>query len=280
MTAASSITISNWLQRAQQILEDAHVDSARLDALVLLADKTGRDKSWLLAHPDESMSAAAVSRLGEAVSRRTRHEPLAYIRGKIEFYGHEFMVNEHVLVPRPESEAMLELLDTYLANHTIQHIADIGTGSGALAISSKLAHPEITVYASDVDEACIDIAQTNAANLGADVTFLVGDLLHALTPFVSSAKTYGILCNLPYVPDAYPVNRAATYEPRLALFGGEDGLDLYRRLFSGIDALPHKPDFIVTEALESQHPSLKSLASQYGYTVSESSGLAQLFTLH
>ncbi|MCA9326933.1 peptide chain release factor N(5)-glutamine methyltransferase [Candidatus Saccharibacteria bacterium] len=279
MTAASSTTISNWLQKAQNSLEAGGIESARLDALVLLADETGHEKSWLLAHGDETLKASSLLRLRRAIERRTTHEPLAYIRGKIEFYGHEFVVDEHVLVPRPESEAILELLHEYLKNHTLEAIADIGTGSGALAISAKLAHPELTVYASDIDSACIELAKRNASTLESAVTFVEGDLLQPLLPvFGNSQQAYAILCNLPYVPEAYPVNNAAKHEPRLALFGGSDGLDLYRQLFTAIGGLSEKPIAIFTESLESQHDALQTIASKYGYIEARADGLAQLFS--
>lgn len=269
------MTTLDWLTAAQQTLQDHHIDSARLDALILLEDQIGRDRAWLLAHPEHVLEDRDVASLQILLNKRTDHQPMAYIRGHQEFYGRSFTVNEHVLVPRPESETIIELLIAHAAENEV--IADIGTGSGALGITAQLELPDSTVYVTDIDEACLALACDNAERLGAHVTPKAGDLLTALEGDAMSITT--LLCNLPYVPLHYPINTAATHEPELALFSGEDGLDAYRLLFEQLQNLAMQPKLIVCESLESQHAALTKIAATANYKPRETRGLIQAFVL-
>lgn len=275
-------TIASWLEQSIATLQHAGIETARLDALVLLSDELGQDKSWCLAYPEHKLQRSQIESLNKKIVQRSAHIPLAYIRGRAEFYGREFMVNEQVLVPRPESEAMIELLKESVGRRASGVvICDIGTGSGCLAITAKLELHGAQVYGVDIDPACLEIAQANAEKLHADVTFLSGDLL---LPFIEarSPKLEArliILANLPYVPANYPINIAATHEPRLALFGGGDGLDHYRRFFAQLLSLESKLLCIITEALDTQHQAIAQLAEQAGYTLSDGQNLAQCFRL-
>src|SRR3989344_881274 len=126
-----------WLKQAANTLKTANIGSARLDALVLLEDELNRDKAWILAHPEQPILAQSLKKLNKKLARRTNHEPLAYIRGFSELYGRKFKVNKRVLEPRPESEAMIDLLKE-LRLPKNSWLADIGTGSGALGITAAL----------------------------------------------------------------------------------------------------------------------------------------------
>ncbi len=276
--------INDWLAQATQKLEVAGVESARLDCLVLLEDGTGRDRSWLLAHDDETINPSIIQKLDEQIQRRSTHEPLAYIRGKSEFYGREFLVNAVVMEPRPETEAMVELLKqlhkVQSSKFKVQRIVDVGTGSGCLAITAKLEFPNADVHAVDVSADALEVAEKNAKKLRADVTFYEGNLLEPLRTLDFGLWT--LLCNLPYVPNDYEVNQAATHEPKLALFGGVDGLDYYRQLFEQLESSKFKdqrPKYILTESLKFQHHSLASLARKYGYTLEKTEDLIQVFSL-
>jgi release factor glutamine methyltransferase len=275
------MTISDWLQKGTQKLEAAGIGTAHLDVLVLLEDALGKDRSWLLAHPEMTVQGSTLYSLGRKIRRRAQHEPLAYIRGKTEFYGREFMVNKHVLEPRPESETMIDLA-LKVIGYRLKVIAekrrvmDVGTGSGALAITAKLEVPDAEVVATDIDPKCLKISRQNARKLEADVKFLQGDLLEPL--YNLKPITYNlILANLPYVPDAFTINQAAMNEPRHAIFGGPDGLDLYRRLFGQIKALPVKPQYVVTESLPFQHEQLTNIAQSAGYQTERSADFIQVF---
>lgn len=272
-----SITLGSWLHDAEIHLKDAGVETARLDCLVLLSDELVRDKSWVLAHPEHQLEARQVKKLDTRIAHRARHTPLAYLRGHAEFYGRDFLVNADVLVPRPESEDMIGLLEQIMTDE-IEMIYDIGTGSGALAITAKLEFPRAAIVAIDIDNACLATAQNNAKRLCADITLLQGDLLEPIQKAVSGKQKAIILANLPYVPIDYPINKAAAHEPKLALYSGTDGLDHYRKLFAEAAAFTAAPAHIITESLFTQHEALVSIAAQHGYRLTSAKDLAQLFT--
>ncbi len=276
--------ISSWLEQAGRKLTAKDVPTARLDCLVLLEDLLGKDRAHLLAHPELELTNEQERVLNEQIERRSKHEPLAYIRGKSEFYGREFMVNAHTLEPRSETETMLTLLKKQIEDWRLRNedneltLVDVGTGSGAIAVTAKLEFPQSRVIATDISQKCLETAQQNANNLNADVTFFLGNLVEPLLdPQSSVLSPLAILANLPYVPDSHTINKAAMFEPRLAIFGGADGLDLYRELFAQIDRQEHKPQYILTEALPFQHKDLALIAKSHGYTLAKTDDFIQLF---
>lgn len=272
--------IRDWLKNSIQRLETANVSTARLDCLVLLEDETGKDRSWLLAHPKYELQIEQLNNLSTKLAQRSKNTPLAYIRGTCEFYGREFAVNQHVLVPRPESEAIIELLkslwDGGPAKHKMTMLADIGAGSGSLAITAKLELPTLDVIATDIDKLCLRIAQENARTYNVAIATMEGDLAEPLFGMQPSADI--LLCNLPYVPNDYEINAAAKHEPELALYGGSDGLELYRRLFNQLRRLQPKPRYIFTESLPQQHDELAAIARAAGYQLQKTDDFIQLYT--
>ena len=271
------MTIQQWLTHTIATLNEAGIETARLDSLVLLSDELGRDKSWVLAHPEHILQRSEIKNLNTKITQRIQHTPLAYLRGRAEFYGREFIINEHVLVPRPESEAMIELLKRNIPKNYDGVIVDIGTGSGALGITAALEFPTAQVYASDIDPRVLLVARNNATQLHAAITFLSGNLLDAFRHKTSVLQNAILLTNLPYVADGYPINTAATHEPPLAIFGGSDGLMLYRTLCAQLTVLNTKPSVIVTESLCMQHEKIAQLMNTVSYTLRSSDGLAQYF---
>lgn len=286
-------TIGKILKTSTKKLEQAGITTARLDCLVLLEDATGKDRAWLLAHPEATVQGSTLYSFTKLVERRAGHEPLAYLRGVSEFYGREFSVNAHTLEPRPETETMIELLIKLIANQNKQKtrskqhtasvdndtILDIGTGSGCIAITAQLELPGATVLATDIDTTCIKTAQTNATQLRANVTFYTGNLLEPVLPALNNVKTKRtiVLANLPYVPENHTINQAAMHEPKHAIFGGPDGLDYYRQLFTQIGQLASLPEYIFTESLPFQHESLRAIAKPYGYTEQSVQDFIQVF---
>lgn len=286
------MTTQDWLQTSSEILNKNGIGTARLDCLVLLEDATGKDRAWLLAHPEENLTklftlqGVTLQQLNSKRRRRAEHQPLAYIRGKSEFYGRDFIVNKNVLEPRPESETMIELLKQLVAGRqslvaSNLTIVDVGTGSGALAITAKLEIPNAKVIATDIDPKCLVVAKKNAQKLGAKVKFFQDDLLE---PFLQGYTLQNLqklftvlLCNLPYVPDSFKVNQAAAMEPKIAIFGGSDGLDLYRQLFKQINSLPAKPYFVLCESMPPQHKKLAVIAKKAGYRLKSTKDFVQLF---
>ena len=324
------------------------------------------------------MRGPSSHKLGEQIRRRAKHEPLAYIRGKTEFYGREYFVNSHTLEPRPESETMVVLLketlnnkrflvecpntpsknipphnssayNTYkvapcnfttpLSSHKVAPckycgvaggvltVVDVGTGCGALGITAKMEFPDIEVILTDIDATCLKTARQNATNHKVNVTFSRGNLLQPLLhsqpgftyvepgdvfslsseikriddtlheqrkgktspgPQANSrvassdrkqavGDTWILLANLPYVPDAHTINQAAMFEPKHAIFGGPDGLDLYREMFSQIKLSENKPCLIFTESLPFQHEDLSKIARNCEYKLTKTHDFIQVF---
>ncbi|MEK7594770.1 MAG: peptide chain release factor N(5)-glutamine methyltransferase [Patescibacteria group bacterium] len=265
------MNIREWLQDATKLLQTASIATARLDCLVLLEDVLGLDRAHLLAEPEAQLTTEQQAKLTNLLNRRAAHEPLAYIRGHCEFYGRDFVVGPGVLVPRPESETIIDLFKELAASRVLWQnpdhklrIADVGTGSGALGITTALEVPNCTVDLIEIDDKALQIAQINVDKLTPGISVIKSDLLK------SSPKDYDILlCNLPYVPDKHKINQAAQHEPKIALFAGQDGLDLYRKLFDQISKLNIKPLYLLIEAFPDQHAELQKMAEAKGYTLEQ-----------
>lgn len=256
-----------------QKLKDAGVDSPRRDCMVLIEDLLTKDRSWVNAHADFELSAEQIKVLDAQISRRIKREPLAYIRGKAWFYGRFFQVDPNVMVPRPESEAFIELLKTIKP----KTIIDIGTGSGCLAITAKLELPKSQVIASDIDDKALKIAQRNAKKYNADIKFIQGSLLEPIKGLDFYSAT--IITNLPYVPDGLVTSGEIKYEPKNALFSGKDGLDHYRNFWEQIMELSSKPRYVLAESLEDQHQKLNKMAESSDYKLTKKDILVQQFEL-
>lgn len=316
------MNVAQWLREAQQRLQNADIETARLDAVVLLEDCLSTNRTHLLAHPETELTTEQLKTLTKQLERRAQHEPLAYIRGKSEFYGREFIVSPAVLEPRPESETMIELLKRYAqegtfgrdhpvgtvsetdqlaietgsslqcperdANGTILRIADVGSGSGAVGITAALELSNVHVELLEIDDAAIEIAKRNVIYFATDIPVIKSDLLWPVQGAATrqtqrkaiATHEYDILlCNLPYVPDEHTINQAATFEPRLAIFGGQDGLDLYRQLFAQLAQLARKPLLILCESLPAQHEMLAAIATTAGYRQDAEDDFIQAFVL-
>lgn len=258
----NKLTTSEWLNNSFKLLGKAGIGTARLDALVLLEDVTGIDRAKLLAESGTGLTSVQIKELNNLLNRRKQHEPLAYVRGKSEFYGREFIITPAVLEPRPESETMIEelLILPDLPNNV--YIADIGTGSGALGITAKFELPDARIDLIDIDQKALKIAKTNVDNFTLRINVICNDLLDDI-----KTKYDALLCNLPYVPDDFKINTAAGHEPRNAIFGGQDGLDIYRKLFKQLDQRESHVLYILTESLPTQHIELTKIAKKSGYEI-------------
>ena len=214
----------------------SQVARARRDAEVLLLLALQRklpdvNRAWLIAHQDDTVAPEAVSGLRAMLDRRIAGEPMQYISGETEFRGLPFLVNRHVLIPRPETEHLVEKVVALAAEFRRPRILDVGTGSGAIAISIRHACPDAIVTATEISEPALDLARRNAERLGFTkrVRFLQGDLLAP----VAGERFDIIVSNPPYVPERDRASLSVEvrdYEPAQALFAGEDGLAIYRRL--------------------------------------------------
>ncbi len=206
-------------------------ESAALDAQVLLAHILGHSRAWVFAHPEFELTAEQTCALERAVDRLQAGEPLPYILGHWEFYAADFVITPAVLIPRPETELLVETALAWLrANPGRRLAADVGTGSGCIAISLAAHVESLCILASDISGAALDVARQNARRHGVDdrVHQVQADLLPA------TRRPFDLICaNLPYIPGAKLAElRVAQWEPRLALDGGADGLVLVEGLLA------------------------------------------------
>jgi release factor glutamine methyltransferase len=205
-------------------------DTPRLDAQVLLAYILDKPRPWLLSHPDEFLTPSQEKNFALAASRLVAGEPLPYVIGHWEFYGLDFQVNPHVLIPRPETELLIEHALDWLRSHPKRRwAADIGTGSGCIAVSMAAKLPDLQVLASDISLPALSVAKTNARKHGVAgrIEFIQADLLD-----FAPAAPFDLICaNLPYIPTAsLPTLSIPNHEPILALDGGINGLELIHRM--------------------------------------------------
>jgi|SRR5579871_1353847 len=221
------MTIQTALLQGTKLLEEGAIAAPRLTAEVLLAHATRRDRAYLYAHSDEELREVSWIHYGRYLHERLKGKPTQYITGIQEFYGREFRVTPDVLIPRPETEHLIEAALRHAAPGAV--VLDIGTGSGAIAATLALELSDPRVFAIDVSERALRVAAGNAARLGARVAFVEGDLASGIRD-----RSIDILAsNPPYVPaaDRDGLQREVRdYEPHLALFAGPTGLEIYERL--------------------------------------------------
>ncbi|HZO94504.1 MAG TPA: peptide chain release factor N(5)-glutamine methyltransferase [Candidatus Baltobacteraceae bacterium] len=236
--------------------------SGRLDAVFLLAHAGSVTRAEMLAHPERDLPDEVATRFEALVARRAGGVPLAYVTGEAGFYGRMFGVDERVLVPRPETEAIVEWAVRHLRaiRREDGSACDVGTGSGAIAVTLAAELPRLGICASDVSAAALSVARRNAARNGVfqHVTFLRGDLAEPLLPY----GPYDCVCaNLPYVPSAEcaPAPEPVGFEPVLARDGGPDGLDLYRRLVPDLPRLVTARGIVLLEAASSNARRLEEM---------------------
>ncbi|OPY59685.1 MAG: Release factor glutamine methyltransferase [Pelotomaculum sp. PtaU1.Bin035] len=228
-----AVTVKEALSRARKRLMDGGADSPALDAEVLLAYVTGLDRAGLYRDLANVLAPGEEAVFSALVARRRAGEPVAYLTGRKEFMGLEFIVNRFVLIPRPETELLVEAAARLSPAPSL--IVDVGTGSGAIAVSLAVLVPEAVVYATDRSFEAIETARLNAYLHGAGqrVLFFQGDLLAPLSGLDLAGRVDLVTANLPYIPTkdlpALPRD-VRLFEPPSALDGGADGLDLYRRL--------------------------------------------------
>ena len=212
------------LSQSRTTLSRNAIEDASLEAELLLRHALKINRTQLYLDFEEELSPRDEIAYEKLIERRLKGEPAAYIIGHREFYGRDFQVNHHTLIPRPESELLVETALELAQERNLYAIADIGTGGGAIAISLALELPGAKIYATDISPAALEVAHTNCQRHGvADrVTLLQGDMLEPLTEPVDL-----IVANLPYVRES---ELASTFEPTIALDGGADGTEMIARL--------------------------------------------------
>ncbi|MBI5824158.1 MAG: peptide chain release factor N(5)-glutamine methyltransferase [Chloroflexi bacterium] len=224
--------------KIRDLLDDAarglvFSDTPQLDAQIILAHVIGRPRSWLIAHLETPLTPPQIDSAQQAFARLKAGEPLPYIIGHWEFFGLDFNVTKDVLIPRPETELLVEKSISWLTSRPeARSVVDVGTGSGAIAISIASHIPNVKILATDISPAALKVAKSNAHkfNVQSQIEFIECDLLPS--SFILDPSSFDLLCaNLPYIPTE-TLHKLPIYgsEPTLALDGGLDGLDPYRRL--------------------------------------------------
>ena len=252
--------VSDLLNETARRLEAAGIENGRLQAELLLAFALEVTREGLYVRLADPMAGEATERLEALIGRRLSGEPLQHLLGRQEFWSIPFRVGPQVLIPRPETELLVEealkLLSGSAPGRSCR-VLDLGTGSGAIAVALAREAPSISVVATDLSPQTLVLARENAREAGVldRVRFVVADLLSAFRPGRPDGCFDLVLSNPPYIPrpDLGRLSReVAEFEPRLALDGGEDGLDLYRRLFSEAGACIGPGGWVLVEVGQGQ----------------------------
>lgn len=254
------MTLDQWLQAASTSLADNMIPSARLDAEIILAHTINRSRTWIHAHGDELLDPRRQDIADTRIQLRLERTPIAYIVGHKEFYGRLFAVTPDVLIPRPESEAVITIALAWIKTHpSAIHAVDVGTGSGCLGITLKKECPNIDVTLSDTSARALRIAKQNAAQHNATVRAIEGSLLD---PYPLSADL--ILANLPYVDPTWHTSEETAFEPREALFANQDGLALIYELIRQCETKLATTGLVILEADPRQHAAIIDAAHAVG----------------
>lgn len=273
-----ALVINDWLADATRQLVSGEIPSARLDSELILAHTLRKNRSYLHAHPEEILTERSIEIANARLSLRLERVPVAYIIGHKEFYGHQFAVTTATLIPRPESESLIELLHQVIPRNIsllIEHplrLIDVGTGSGSLGITAKLLYPELNVTLSDVSRHALKVAEKNAKDLHADVSILRSNLL-ADFPFTADI----IIANLPYVDQEWDRSPETDHEPASALFAAHNGKALIFELLVQTKSTLKNGGSLILEADPEQHPAIIAEAKKYGLLLAGQDGYGILF---
>lgn len=260
-------TLSDLLKEASKALKPKKItcpadqNQGWLEAEILMAHLLKKDRSWTLAHGNDELSPILEKKFLQLVERRRKQEPIAYITGMKDFYGRPFFVNRYTLIPRPETELMIDEIKKQFKNNERFTLVDIGTGNGAIAITAALEFPNAVIIASDICKRALKVAEKNAKLHSVEhrISFVQSDLigkslLHEIGDQRSKIGKNDALiftANLPYLPesDKKKLSKDVTeFEPAKALFSGKDGLDLIRTFFSQVsENLLVNPNLILAE---------------------------------
>jgi release factor glutamine methyltransferase len=258
--------LCDWLRKGEaDLLTGPHPDRARRDAEMLLLHHIGKNRAWLLTHLDEDFGGCKAIAYAAVLKRRLAGEPIQYITGECEFFGLSFHVTPAVLIPRPETEHLVEAALAHAANLAHPHILDVGTGSGAIAVSLAKHLTDAQITGTDISSSALDLAKENAKRHNVAVRFLQGNLLAPV-----AGETFDlIVSNPPYVPkdDSSSLSvEVRDYEPAEALFAGPDGLSVYRRLIPEAYAALAPGGYLALEIGFGQADAIADLMQSSGFS--------------
>lgn len=235
-------------------------DSPKLDAQLLLCNVLNIDRVSLFLRYEKEIDELMKARFDALLERRRLQEPLNYIIGKREFYSNDFLVNHDVLIPRPETELIIDVAKKYI-DKDIKNIIDIGTGSGVIAITLKLIFPNINITASDISEDALKIAKRNAEIHKVKLDFVISDALQNI-----QNNFQMIVTNPPYVKSSFiEDDLSLAYEPRRALDGGESGLEVIKKILEEAKEKIDTGGLIIMEHGFDQAEDVKSIAKKYNF---------------
>jgi release factor glutamine methyltransferase len=271
MNQTEPTTVKEALTAAVKFLESREISGARLDAELLLGYVMQRDRAWLKAHDDAGLTSFQAADFESLISRRSERIPVVHLTGTREFYGLDIEVTPDVLTPRVETEQMVDWAIQYAPRDS--RLIDIGTGSGAIARAIAKHRPDLTIVGTDISDRELDVARRNIKRHGVEVELVESDLWSA---FEGDDKVTGsdlgqgttlfstIVTNLPYLADNADLMPEVQREPAVALFGGPDGLNLYRRFLKDLPAHLTPSGYLFTECDPWQHDSLMAEAAKVG----------------
>jgi release factor glutamine methyltransferase len=254
------VTVRNALKHAVTRLDQAKISGSRLDSELIMAYVLGRGRAWLLAHDDIELDEPQLEQFNALINRRFNREPVVHITGTREFYGLDFEITPDVLTPRVETEQMVEWAIQYASQNS--RLIDIGTGSGAIAIAIAKHRPDLDITATEISDRELGVARRNAAKHGVNLHFIVSDLWSAL----ASQAFDAVVTNLPYLQNDADLMPEVRREPAVALFGGPDGLDLYRHFLAGLPEHLNPGGYLFTESDPWQHELLIAEAAKFDLT--------------
>ncbi len=265
-------TIQEILSSGTAYLESRGIEGARHSMQCLLVHVLGCSKTWLYLHHDDPLKEEQLAPLRDLLRERGKGVPLQHLLGTTEFYRREFRTDARALIPRPETEELVEMALQRVKQRPGMRVLDMGCGSGIIGITLalELAAVKPDVVMADISESALALTLENAAGLGAKVRTYRSDLFEAWTakddnPVVPPADFDLVLANLPYVPDGEAVSAEVTHDPATALYGGADGLDIVRRFLR--DALPHLADncLVMLEVGHDQGHATAAIMQELGY---------------
>jgi release factor glutamine methyltransferase len=274
------------LEAAAASLAAAGIESAQLDAQLLLAAAAHVDRAALLSGSVD-LSPKTLAQFAPMMARRTAREPVAYILGRREFYSLEFEVNREVLIPRPQTETVVDVALEFIADHPRARVLDLGTGSGAIAVALAVNAPEVNVVASDIWRPALALARHNAVSLkvAERIGFVAADVFERLDAEPTLGKFDLVISNPPYIVDDQVARLEAevrNFEPLVALRGGPDGLDFFRRIAAGVKSHLERGGLLVLEVGAGQDSAVAAILAAAGMhpaaVIKDLDGIARVVT--
>lgn len=250
--------INNWLKEATEKLKKHSITSAALDAEVLLSFIMKKSREYILSHPETVLMEEQIKSLNQLIDRRKKGEPVAYLINQKEFFGLDFYVNKNVLVPRPETELLVEAVLSHVKNDFSYTIADIGTGSGCIAVALANKLPKARIFATDISRQALAVAEKNAKTykVESQIEFRHGNLVDALEIPVDT-----IVANLPYLPKS-EYKKEISFEPDQALYSKNEGMEYLETIMKQAPSKLNRDGAMILEIHPPQSTEIKKIAQE------------------